>query len=114
MLDQLMLPSALQMARDGATRGMIVCQLCQQRIAPEVAGRIADRAIVAVLNQKRCAGVSCLALGTAFIVAAFAARAMPIEIPAWLCLCGSFLFFMGWKQATQRLYRTNPQRSRFT
>ncbi|GEM_PF-1902867 len=116
MLDQLLLPEALELAKNGATRGMIVADLRQkQRIELSVADRVADKACQIHLNQQRKKGWAALGLGTMFLLAGLStANELPVKIPVWLGLCGSFLVFLGWMQATQKLYRTDPNRTRFS
>lgn len=116
MLEQLLLPQAMELAKNGATRGMIVADLRKkQRVELAVADRVAERACLLHLYQQRKQGWARIGLGAMFLFAGLTtANQLPVKIPVWLGLCGSFLLFLGWMQATQKLYRTDPNRTRFS
>jgi hypothetical protein len=87
---------AVEMARRGATRGMIVQRLRQENLDQVSAAELADRALGVVATRKRFQGLGVALLG--LVICALAGGAMLaglVKIPVVAAMFGVMVFGVG-------------------
>jgi len=100
---QVLYPMAAEMARRGATRGMIVQKLQNEKLDELTANLVADRALRAVATRKRIAGVGVIVAGLAILAAALCSTALfRSKIPVALGMFGLIVLGLGISQVTHR------------
>lgn len=101
--DQVLYPMAAEMARRGATRGMIVQKLQTEELDELTAGLVADRALRAVAIRKRISGLGIIVAGFAILAAALGSTALfRAKIPIALGMLGLIVLGLGISQVTHR------------
>ena len=103
MREEVLYPMAAEMARRGATRGMIVQKLQKKELDELAAGLVADRALRAVATRKRIEGVGVIVAGLAILAAALGSTALfRGKIPVVLGMFGLIVLGLGISQVTHR------------